>query len=335
MRVVSLFSGAGGLDLGFKKAGCTIVWANDIEPRFTETYKKNIGNHVVTKDLKKVNVEEIPDCDIIIGGYPCLGFTIAKVDRTVDDEQNFLYLEYLRILKAKKPKYFLVENVLGMQEGEEFKKHFNKMLSDFRSVGYKINVNRLKAVECGVPQKRERLIIIGVRSELNTVIAPPISTHLEQSVIMFDNSRMSKWITLKDAIGDLPEDADNSDIQNHKGTKHKVLINGYVGHRALDWNKPSPTITGRGSLGGGPVIHPHPNQKRRLTVRECARLQSFPDDFIFEGSISVQYAQIGNAVPPLLAFRVAQQIMKAAGETPRAFNPEEWKLPYANKIPKN
>ena len=140
------------------------------------------------------------------------------------------------------------------------------------------------------------------------------------------------WITLKEAIGDLPEEY-NENIPNHVGTKHRVKINGYLGNRILEWDKPSPTITGRGSRTGGPVIHPHPNLKRRLSVRECARTQTFPDDFIFYGSVSSQYAQVGNAVPPLLAFRLGQQMMRALNEEPRRFNRREWKLPWVQKIP--
>ena len=138
-------------------------------------------------------------------------------------------------------------------------------------------------------------------------------------------------INLKDAISDLPLNYDTN-ILNHKGNLHKVKINGYVGNRQLDWNKPSPTITGRGSRSGGAVIHPHPNGHRRLTIRECARIQSFPDDFYFVGSNSACYAQIGNAVPPIMAFFIANEFRELFGLKKLNFNSVDWNLPYSQKI---
>lgn len=118
MNVISLFSGAGGLDLGFKNAGANIVWANDIDKDAVETYKLNLDNNIICEDIKKINPEDIPDADVIIGGFPCLGFTVAKgKSRDICDFHNFLYLEYLRITKAKNPKLFLIENVPELKEG--------------------------------------------------------------------------------------------------------------------------------------------------------------------------------------------------------------------------
>lgn len=124
MKVVSLFSGAGGLDLGFIKAGHTIVWANDLYDDAVATYRKNIGNHIVDKDIREIPSEEIPDCDIVIGGFPCQGFSVANTKRHTADERNVLYKELLRVIKDKNPKFFLAENVKGilsLNKGESFK----------------------------------------------------------------------------------------------------------------------------------------------------------------------------------------------------------------------
>lgn len=326
--MISLFSGAGGLDLGFTKAGANIIWANDIDEKAVETYKENIDDHIILGDIKEISVTDIPDADMIIGGFPCLGFTVAKgSSRDIGDEHNFLYLEYLRITESKKPKVFLIENVPGIKRGLSFKDFFEKMIEDFRKIGYNIEYKTLRASHFGVPQNRDRVIIIGIRDDLDWKFDWPKETHSENQTLTGEKP----IITLKDAISDLPEMWDEN-IPNHVGTKHKVKINNYLGNRKMDWNKPSPTILGRGSRSGGPVIHPHPNEKRRLTVRECARLQSFPDDFIFIGSNSACYAQIGNAVAPFFGFRLGQKIMELFGEEPNKYKPEDWDLPWNSKI---
>lgn len=299
--VISLFSGCGGLDLGFHKAGFNIVFANDFDKEACESYKNNIGNHILCKDIYNLKDDEVPNADILIGGFPCLGFTVANgKNRNIDSKYNALYLEYARILNAKQPKYFLVENVAGIQSGEVFKKNFHEnILPTFEKCGYRLKYKLLIASDYGVPQNRKRIIILGCRNDIKKEVEYP-------------TFKIEKPKTLRDAIGDLPEDYDDK-IPNHIGSSHKVKINGYVGNRVLDWDKPSPTITGRGSRSGGAVIHPHPNLKRRLTVRECARIQSFPDSFVFYGPIGANYAQIGNAVPPLMSFYIANEFRKVFG----------------------
>ena len=297
IKVISLFSGCGGLDLGFIKAGFEIVFANDIDKEACESYQKNIGNHIVCKDIYTLEVEEIPNADILIGGFPCLGFTIANgKNRNLNSHYNKLYLEYARVLRDKKPKYFLVENVAGIQSGKAFKEHFYEILPTFERCGYVVKHTILNASDYGVAQNRKRVIIIGRRVDIKQEIDFPKPLH-------------KKPKTLREAIFDLPLEYDEN-IANHTGSKHKININGYVGNRILAWDKPAPTITGRGSRGGGAVIHPHPNLHRRLSVRECARIQSFEDDFIFYGSNGAAYAQIGNAVPPLMSYYIAKEFRK-------------------------
>lgn len=327
MKVISLFSGCGGVDLGFIKAGVEIIWANDIDSDAVKTYKQNIGEHITCKDIYDVDIDEVPNgADLIVGGFPCLGFTIAKgKNRTVDSKYNFLYKEYVRILKAKMTKYFLIENVPGMKSGKEFNIFFNNMIKEFEDIGYRVKHKILLASDYGVPQNRKRIIIIGTRNDIKDEPYFPEPTHLKDNNLIFKNH-----ITLKQAIGDLPDKYDES-IPNHIGSKHKVKINGYVGNRQLDWNKPSPTITGRGSRSGGAVIHPHPNNERRLSVRECARLQSFPDDFNFSGSNGAGFAHIGNAVPPILSFYLAKEFIKIIDGVEIEFKNINWSLPWLIK----
>lgn len=323
MRVISLFSGCGGLDLGFIKAGFNIVWANDFDKEATESYKKNIGDHIVHKSIYDIDTSVIPDADILIGGFPCLGFTVAKgKDRKLDCDYNQLFQEYARVLRDKQPKYFLVENVTGIKSGEQFNDFFhNTILETFKNCGefgYEVEYDTLISSDFGVPQNRKRIIIFGTRKD--------ISKKPE-----FPSFKINQKTTLSDAISDLPKEFDQN-ILNHSGNQHKVKITGYVGGRQLDWNKPSPTITGRGSRTGGAVIHPHPDGHRRLSVRECARIQSFPDDFVFLGSNGACYAQIGNAVPPIMSFFIANQFRSLFGKNKLKFDIKSWNLPYSKKI---
>ena len=325
MKVISLFSGCGGLDLGFMKAGFDVIWANDFDREATESYQLNLASHIFHEDIYKVDTKVIPEADILIGGFPCLGFTVAKgSSRELDCDYNQLYKEYARVLAKKNPKYFLVENVAGIKSGKKFSDFFhNVILEEFRNSGkgYKVKYSTLISSDYGVPQNRKRVIILGTRNDIS---AEPD----------FPRPFMNSPISLKDAISDLPKEF-NPSIPNHTGTNHQVKINGYVGNRQLVWHKPSPTITGRGSRSGGAVIHPHPYGHRRLSVRECARIQSFPDDFHFVGSNGACFAQIGNAVPPIMAFFIANEFRPLFNKRKLSFKPNDWDLPYSNLIKKS
>lgn len=291
-RVASLFAGCGGLDYGFhNNKSYTHVFANDFDGDACKTYEKNFGLKPTCSDIK--DVKSIPDCDIIIGGFPCQGFSMANPYRSEKDTRNELYLEILRLLKLKKPSYFLLENVKGLlnmggYETKEDKKNqtgkvMKVILNDLKESGYVVKFKLFDIKEYDVPQKRQRVIIIGVREDIKFDPKWP------------EPSKKPTTLTLKDAIGDLPIEY-KPEIQ-HIGTKHKCAVTGYLGNRVLKWDDASPTITGRGGGSGGPVIHNHPSLKRRLTVRECARIQTFPDTFVFSGSVSSMYKQLGNAVP--------------------------------------
>lgn len=303
MKIVSLFSGAGGMDLGFIKAGHEIVWANDIYEKAIETYKKNIGNHIISGDVKDIQSKDIPDCDMVIGGFPCQGFSVANINRNTEDERNKLYLEMYRIVKEKQPKYFVAENVKGILSLAKGKVK-NMIISDFESAGYNVTCNLVNAADYGVPQLRERVFFIGVRKDLNEFINFPTPTHAEPPAHLLLN--LKKWVTIGEALADIPEPEEAPHIPNHEYTKYKLRFNGYIGHREVNPDRPAPTITARGDNKGGVVIIHHPRNHRRLSVREAAIIQSFPMDFIFEGSKTDGYRQIGNAVPPLLAYNLAK-----------------------------
>lgn len=304
MKVVSLFSGAGGLDLGFIWAGHEIVWANDLYSDAVATYKLNIGSHIVEKDIREVSSSDIPDCDIVIGGFPCQGFSVANVKRNTHDERNVLYKELLRVIKDKQPKYFLAENVKGILSLNKGKS-FEMIINDFSSLNYNVVYKVLNAADYGVPQTRERVIIVGVRKDLDFVYTYPDSTH-SKSI----EADKSLWVSVGDALKGFPDPDQPNDVANHTYSKYKLVFNGYIGHRPVDPNKPAPTVTARGDSKGGVVILPHPNGLRRMTCRELATIQGFPIDFKFVGNNSSIYRQIGNAVPVQLAYHIAKQFIK-------------------------
>ena len=308
MKVVSLFSGAGGLDLGFVRAGHEIVWANDLYEDAVATYRKNIGNHIVCEDISNISADNIPDCDIVIGGFPCQGFSVANTKRHIGDERNELYKQLIRIITAKKPKFFLAENVKGLTnlaKGAVFK----MIINDFTSMGYKVSYKVLNAADYGVHQTRQRVIIVGVRDDIDWEYTFPKPTNTQGGSEILPN-----WISVSQALADIPDPDLPNDMLNHTYSKYKLNINGYLGHRLLDPEKPAPTVTARGDSKGGVVIHPHPNGLRRMSCRELATVQSFPLTFEFCGNNSSVYRQIGNAVPPLLGYAVAKEFNKYGGE---------------------
>ena len=303
MRVVSLFSGAGGLDLGFVQAGHKIIWANDNDPDSVETYRKNIGNHIVLGDIQEISDKDIPECDIVVGGFPCQGFSVANPNRHVKDVRNSLYLELLRVIKIKKPKYFVAENVKGLltMDGGKI---LALIIDDFKRAGYNVSYRLLNAADYGVPQKRQRVIIIGVRSDIKKTIEFPKPTHTNMvnvnNIQLNSSTRMKPWVSIGSALKGIPEPYDAPHIPNHTHSQYKLTFNGYLGHRRINPDEPAPTVTARGDLKGGVVVLHHPNNHRRMSARELASAQSFPMDYEFQGARSSVYRQIGNAVPVLL-----------------------------------
>ena len=237
--------------------------------------------------------------------HNCQDFSVANPYRKEDTSRNKLYKELVRLLQLKKPKYFIFENVKGIlsiggyENNIDKKNHkgkvFKMILDDLEKCGYQVHTKLFKMKWYDIPQNRERVIFIGIRND----IAKNIKFEWPK-----ETQKITK--TLKDAIGDLP--IKYNEKNQHIGTKHKVKVTGYIGNRELDWDDISPTITGRGGGTGGPVINIHPSGERRMTVREYARIQTFPDNFKFSGSISSMYRQIGNAVPPKFSYTLANII---------------------------
>jgi DNA (cytosine-5)-methyltransferase 1 len=302
VHIISLFAGAGGLDLGFHQAGFDISWAIDNDSDAVKTYEKNIGAHALLGDVRDVNFSELDETDGIIGGFPCQGFSLANTGRTVDDSRNTLYLSFVRAVRELKPKFFLAENVKGilsLGKGDVFK----HILADFSNAGYACKHALVNASHYGVPQNRQRVLIFGIRNDLDPgdFEWPPIqTTHLSPP-------------TIGAALKSIPDPDEPHDLLNHVYSQFKLKFNGYISNRAVDPEKPSPTITARGDHKGGAMIIHHPSNKRRLTCREAALVQGFPLDYEFIGSMTSVYKQIGNAVPPPLARAAAEHIKKLLG----------------------
>lgn len=298
MKVVSLFSGAGGLDLGLIQAGHEIIWANDFDPDAVATYRANIGKEIVLGDICRVRSSSIPDCDVVVGGFPCQGFSQANMLRFAEDERNRLYLEFLRIVRDKQPLYFLAENVRGILSlagGLAIQ----KIESDFAAAGYRVSKRLFNVADYGVPQMRKRVIIAGTRADLPNQLdfEFPEPTHADP--LKAHKLGLKPWITISEALAHIPDPGDEHDLKNHIYSLYKVTNRNFTGHRRTDPNKPSPTILARGNGKGGVCAIQHPQNHRRMSIREQAAIQTFPDTFEFSGRLNSAYRQVGNAVPVL------------------------------------
>jgi DNA (cytosine-5)-methyltransferase 1 len=311
MKIVSLFSGAGGLDLGLVQAGHEIVWANDNDKDAVNTYRKNIGSHIELKDIEEIDSEDIPKCDVVVGGFPCQGFSMANLGRSKGDERNKLYKHFLRVVRDKQPHYFLAENVRGLLSldgGEVIK----RIVSDFKEAGFRVQYKVFNIADFGVPQTRIRVIIAGTRADLpeERDYVYPNPTH-DKKADLFE----MQWVTISEALKDIPETCgESSGLLNHICSKYKVTNRNFTGHRTTDPNKPSPTILARGNGKGGVCALQHPSNKRRMSVRESAIIQTFPLDFEFFGAMNSMYRQVGNAVPVLFANHLGEQLKQLEGK---------------------
>ena len=308
MKIISLFSGAGGLDLGLIQAGNTIIWANDIDKDAVATYRENIGDHIVCDDIKNIDISALPNADVVVGGFPCQGFSQANRLRTLEDDRNQLYRFFYNTIKIKQPKYFIAENVKGilsLGKGEAIK----QIVADFEAAGYITSVNLVNMADYGVPQTRQRVIIIGQRVDLGKELRFifPQPTHSK-------TGELPKWVSIKEAIDHFPDPDKENNVLNHVYSAYKVEYRNFTGHRKTDPDKPSPTILARGNGKGGVCAIPHYNGKRRLTIRESASVQTFPEDFHFVGTMNSCYRQIGNAVPVLFARKLGDELMRLEKE---------------------
>lgn len=308
---ISLFSGGGGLDLGFTLAGYEGLFSTDIINHFCDTIRYNFPSHLVEEhDMYTLSGEYVKnkinkEVDIIIGGPPCQSFSILGNRKSTEDPRGRLVYEYARFIKEVSPKGFLFENVPGIltvNKGKDWKQLYNFFEEE---TGYHLTWRRLNAVHFGVPQFRERVILLGFKDK--------IFTNWPTDEYDLDNSALKRVHTAGEAIEDVIN-IPNHIIRLHServATRYSKIPQGgrcRIDHTdRLDPGKPSGTVLVGSSGGGGrPFIHPF--EHRHLSVREVARLQSFPDWYVFQGPGTAQYRQVGNAVPPLLAKRLALAI---------------------------
>ncbi len=337
-KIVSLFAGCGGLDLGFSQAGFDITWANEYDKTIWGTYRNNHKNTILDiRSICDIPSSDIPETEGIIGGPPCQSWSLAGAMRGANDSRGKLFWEYLRILKNKKPLFFLAENVPGILS-RTHRTSFKKLLNEFASIGYRVNYKMLNSTNYGVPQKRSRVIIVGYYQDMEKTFSFPVPTHTKKANLLelsFDKSLNLKPIrTLKDAIGDLPNPLPAKDKNKTNGYTQAVPNNEYMNgsfstiymsrNRKKEWDEPSFTIQAGGRHA---PLYPEANKMiklgqdewkfdentkypyRRLSVRECARVQTFPDDFVFEyKSVADGYKMVGNAVPVLLSKAIAKKI---------------------------
>ncbi len=306
LKIISLFSGCGGKDLGFvggftflgrkyNRLPYDIVWANDIDKNACETYRANISDHIICGDIKEAKRHRIPRADLVIGGFPCQDFSVAGKRRGTSSERGNLYLEMKDIIERKRPTIFVAENVgglLNIKNSTGFV--LDQMKATFRDIGYLVAVWYLNAADYGVPQTRRRVFIVGVKKNLGLKLNPPSLPEY-----------FFKPISAKEAIHDLFEGKKSIPNQDQV-SKARRYGQHCQGNKPIKANEPSITI--RAEHHGN--IEFHYTNKRRLTVRECARLQSFPDTFVFHGASTYTYKQVGNAVPPVLAWHIAKHIYK-------------------------
>lgn len=329
-KVISLFSGAGGMDLGFIKAGFQICLANDFDENAVKTYQTNIGNHILHKDIRQLfnsdtEVNKYKDIDVVIGGPPCQGFSIAgNIGRTFkEDQRNYLYKEFVRVVDKLNPKFFVMENVARLFNHNKGKTK-DEIISDFDEIGYNVKVKVLNSADFGTPQIRTRVFFIGKRKSINLDIRFP-EPYLKKE----------KYKTIKSAINHFPKlisGESSVEYPNHESMNHTVqmlekmsfvkdgcgrecipktygILKGDV-RKYIRYNSLEPSICITGDMRK--VFHYE--QNRALTVRELATLQDFPENFKFLGTKSSQQQQVGNAVPINLAYAVGKCIKEMIEE---------------------
>lgn len=321
MNIISLFSGCGGLDLGFEKAGFNVVVANEFDKNIWETFKVNHPNTKLIKgDIRNIKEEDLPDnVDGIIGGPPCQSWSEAGSLKGIDDDRGKLFYEYIRILRNKQPKFFLAENVSGML-ADRHSEAVNNILQMFKECGYNVSLTLVNAKNYGVAQERKRVFYIGFRSDLNIDFVFPKGSTED------DNKKR----TLRDIIWDLKDSAvpaleknqHNPDAINNNeyftGSYSPIFMSR---NRVKNWDEQAFTVQASGRQC---QLHPQAPKMvkvdkndcrfvkgkehlyRRMTIREIARIQGFPDSFKFiYQNTNDAYKMIGNAVPVNLAYEVA------------------------------
>lgn len=314
--VASLFCGCGGSDLGmlggfeylgrkYERLGFDIAYAVDFDSHAVDTYNQNFEHKAVCGDVREVDFSQLPDVDVMIGGFPCQSFSTVNPTKDTNDDRANLYKEIVRFLTIKRPKYFICENVKGLvtlQKGAIIE----KITKEFKAVGYNVRHQIMKAVEYGIPQRRERVIIVGIRDDIdfNFSYPPPL---VEED----------RYVPLGAVIDNLagPDEKyyfSQRAVQGVKNAKNNMK-------RGLwqDLDAPCLTITAhlaKTSMNSrDPIllVDPEKERYRRFTPREAARIQSFPDSFLLNKSETKSYRQIGNAVPPVMMWHIANALQEA------------------------
>lgn len=297
---ISLFCGAGGLDMGFNRAGFKTIWGNDFDYDSCETHKKWSDAKIVCGDISSIKSEEIPDADIILGGFPCQGFSLSG-PRKIDDSRNKLYKHYVRVVKDKQPLMFVGENVKGLLSMSDGK-IIQAIISEFSECGYDVYYKLLNTKDYGVPEDRERVIIVGFRKDLNI--------HNFEYPFPRDYK-----ITMKEALQNLPE-------QSEEDICFAPFSSRYMSrNRKRGWDDVSFTIPAMakqvGLYPGSPEMvkigvdqwrFGEDGITRRLSWKEASAIQTFPKDMEFNGNLISKYKQIGNAVPVKFAEIIATHL---------------------------
>lgn len=314
-KVVSLFAGCGGCDQGivgnfdfngkhYKKLPYKIVYAIDVDKKALNTHEKNFNcKKLVCGDVKEVPSDEIPDCDVIIGGFPCQSFSTVNPTKDPFDDRANLYKQMVRIVKDKQPKVFIAENVKGLMTLHQGS-IFNKVREAFEEAGYTLSCQLLNAADYGVPQKRERVIVVGIRNDISKTFEFPKPTNV------------GNWVPLSVAVPELAISDERYYFSQRAVQGMKNAKNNMKRGLAQDLTQPSLTVTShlaKVSLNSrDPVLLVDEKKElyRRFTPREAARIQSFPETFEFVGSETDAYRQIGNAVPPVLFWYIANEVLE-------------------------
>lgn len=321
LKVASFFCGCGGSDLGmlgnfrflnndYPPLPFEISFALDFDKYAVETYNSNFNHHAICDDIKNVDIEKIDDFDVLLGGFPCQSFSTVNPTKDTNDDRANLYKELVKVLKQRQPKFFIAENVKGLmtlQRGEILQ----KVIDEFKSVGYKVKYKLLLASNFGIPQRRERLFIVGIRNDIGITYEFPSETHSETGDIW-----KPKWVPLSKVINNL-------EIQEKKYYFSQKAVDGMKNakknmKRGLyqDLTNQCLTITShlaKTSLNSrDPVLLVNPEKEvyRRFTPDEAASIQSFPEKFVFPVSETQAYRQIGNAIPPVMMWHVANSLAK-------------------------
>jgi len=322
-KIVSIFSGCGGLDLGFHSEGYETIWANDFSQDAVNSFKRNFGDVIKFGDITKIDPyrdKNIPDCDLVLGGFPCQDFSVIWKQPGLEGKRGGLYRNFLDFVAAKKPKAFVAENVKGLLTANK-QKAIETIIHDFENIepGYIVKPHLYNFADYGVPQFRERVLIVGIRKDTGFNFVHPLPTHgmgrakpyftagqaLDRPLKKeYNNERINCTEKTRKMLDLIPEGGNYTDIPKD----HELYVKGMISHvyRRINRNEPAKTII---AAGGGGTWGYHYPEPRPLTNRERARLQSFPDDFVFEGNITEVRRQIGNAVPPEGVRLVARRLM--------------------------